>query len=320
MGHRSGHPASGRCDRVTSRRMRQPFRRGLLTVLSLLGLLALSMQACWAEIRLTQASGDTLVLPAPAKRIITLAPNLAELVFAAGAGNQLIAVGAYSDYPPPVKALPSIGDAFRIDLESILSLQPDLVIAWPSGNPQAALQKLTELGVTVWEVEITRPEDIANVVEAIALAAGTESEGVPEANRLRQRLASLIRQNQEKEPLDFFYQIASEPLYTVSSDHIISQSMELCGGRNVFAELATLAPQVTRESVIQANPDVMISGEIAGQAPALENWQSWPNLKAVKTSAFIYIPADDISRAGPRLLDGIELACERFDSIRASAQ
>lgn len=274
--------------------------------------------ACMAGIALTQANGDPLILPAPAKSIITLAPNLAELVFAAGAGDRLVAVGAYSDFPPAVKAIPQIGDAFRIDLERILSLRPDLVIAWPSGNPQAALQKLSALGLTVWQLEITKPEEIADVIDAIAMAAGTEIAGHARAEDLRQRLTRLIANNAGKVPVDYFYQIASEPLYTVSGAHIISRSMEVCGGRNIFADLPTLAPQISRESVIQANPRVMVAAEVPGQPAALGAWLQWPSLDAVKQNAFIYLPADDISRAGPRLLDGIELACQKLDEIRAA--
>lgn len=293
-------------------------RQLLLSAVTLTCIFAISLQTCLAGISLTQANGEPLVLPATAKRIITLAPNLAELVFAAGAGDQLIAVGAYSDFPPEVKDIPEIGNAFRIDLERILSLQPDLVIAWPSGNPQAALQKLTELGITVWQVEITTPEQIADVVDAIALAAGTESIGHLKAQELRQQLAALIKNNANKEPLDFFYQIASEPLYTVSGEHIISRSIAICGGNNIFADLATQAPQIGRESVIQANPQVMIAGEIPGQPAALNGWLEWAYLDAVKNQAFVYIPVDNISRAGPRLLEGIELTCQRFDQIRAA--
>lgn len=280
--------------------------------------LVFAISTSQAAITLSQPDGETLRLDSPAQRIITLAPNLAELVFAAGAGGRLVAVGAYSDYPPEAQDIAEIGDAFRIDLERVLSLQPDLVIAWPSGNPQAALQKLTELGVAVWQVEITRPEQIADVVEAIALAAGTESVGQPAAQELRQRLATLIETNADKAPLDFFYQIASQPLYTVNGEHIISRSMAVCGGSNIFADLPTLAPQISRESVIQANPPVMIAGEIPGQPDALTAWLQWPAMAAVQNRSFIYIPVDNISRAGPRLLEGIELACQRFDEIRAA--
>jgi iron complex transport system substrate-binding protein len=294
-------------------------RRPIFKQWFLAGIFILLAPQCLAEITLNQANGETIELPAPAQRIITLAPNLAELVFAAGAGEKLEAVVAYSDFPPEVKDIPLVGDAFRVDLESIIELQPDLIIAWQSGNPQAALQKLTELGLTVWQVEITQPGQIADVIDDIARAAGTEAAGHIEAESLRQRLQALELGNAGKTPLSFFYQIASEPLYTVNGDHIISAGMEICGGHNVFAELPTLAPQISRESVILADPQIMISGVAPGEpADSLNQWLQWSRLQAVNNDAMVYIPADDISRAGPRLFDAIELACQRFDKIRAT--
>lgn len=294
-------------------------RTSLLKKWILVGVLTLLSSNCLAEITLTQANGGTLELANPADRIITLAPSLAELVYAAGAGTKLEAVVAYSDFPPEVQNLPLVGDAFRVDLERVIELQPDLIIAWQSGNPQAALQKLSDLGLNVWQVEITRPGEIADVIDAIAEAAGTGAAGHPQAELIRGRLAALETDNAGKAPLSFFYQIASEPLYTVNDDHIISRSMQVCGGQNVFSDLPSAAPQVSRESVILADPQVMIAGQLPGQpADALNQWLAWPRLQATKNKAMVYLAVDDISRAGPRLLDAIESACQRFDEIRAA--
>jgi len=275
-----------------------------------------SIQQVFAKITLSQASGETLILQAPAKRIITLAPNLAELVFAAGAGDHLVAVVEYSDFPPQVKRIPKVGDAFRIDMERIMELEPDLVMAWKTGNPQTALQKLEQLGIRVWQIEIVQPAEIADTVEAIALAAGTGAQGTAVAKELRDRLATLVVENAGKTPVDYFYQIASNPLYTVNGQHIISRSMEICGGRNVFSALPSLAPQVSRESVILADPQTMIAPEIPGDPPALAHWKEWPRLQAVSNKTLLYLPADDISRAAPRLLNSIELACQLLDEVR----
>ena len=273
-------------------------------------------QAADAEIELSQANGETLTLPEPARRIITLAPNLAELIFAAGAGEQLKAVVEYSNFPAEVADLPRVGDAFRIDLERIIQLDPDLVIAWHSGNPQTALQKLQQLGITVWQLEITRPEQIADAVESMSRAAGTESIGVARARQLREQLAGLQQRNAKKTPLNYFYQIAARPLYTINDQHIISRSLAVCAGHNVFSELAALAPQISRESVIMANPQVMIAPETPGDPPALLTWQDWPQLQAVKRGNMLYLPADEISQATPRLLDSIDLACKLLDDVR----
>lgn len=273
-----------------------------------------------AEIQLPQANGEILSLPVPAQRIITLAPNLAELVFAAGAGEQLKAVVEYSSFPAPVTYLPKVGDAFRIDLERIIELEPDLIIAWKSGNPQTALQKLGQLGFAVWQVEITRPDEIADTLESISYAAGTETLGLPAAAKFRDKLAYLRQQNIDKPRIEYFFQITARPLYTVNGQHIISRSLAVCGGHNVFAELATLAPQVSRESVILANPQVMIATKIAGEPPSLDVWQDWPRLQAVHNNAMLYLPADEISQAAPRLLDSIELACKLLDEFRSATQ
>jgi iron complex transport system substrate-binding protein len=290
----------------------------LFTLSIFVGLI--TAQTSFATIILPQANGETLTLSIPAERIITLAPNLAELVFAAGAGAQLKAVVEYSDFPAQVKQIPRIGDAFRIDLERIIELEPDLVIAWKSGNPQTALQKLELLGTTVWQIEITRPEEIADAVENISHAAGTQSVGQTVARQLRSKLADLRRQNADKSPVDFFYQIAPRPLYTINGRHIISRSLEVCGGVNIFSGLPTLAPQISRESVIFANPRAMIAPEISGDPPALAVWQDWPRLQAVQNKTMLYLPADEISQATPRLLDSIDLACKLLDKVRSTTQ
>lgn len=275
-------------------------------------------QSSIGSITLLQTNGDSLTLPGPATRIITLAPNLAEMVFAAGAGGNLKAVVEYSSFPEQVAQIPRVGDAFRIDLERIVELNPDLVIAWKSGNPQTALQKLQQLGIKVWQIEITRPEEIADIVETISDAAGTQNVGKEVALQLRSRLAGLKKQNADKIPVSFFYQIAPRPLYTVNGQHIISRSLAICGGHNVFSNLSALAPQISRESVIIANPQVMIAPVTADDSRALIAWQDWPQLQAVQNDAMLYLPADEISQATPRLLDSIELACKLLDEVRST--
>ncbi len=286
----------------------------LLALLCLGG--AFPARSADAEITLPQAYGTRLVLQGPAEKIVTLAPNLAELVFAAGAGGKLAGAVEYSNFPPPAARVPRVGDAFRVDLERIVQLEPDLVIAWQSGNPPTALQKLEQLGLAVWRIEITRPGQIADSVQHIATAAGTEKHGLVIAAQLRERLESLKRSNAGKTPVAYFYQVSRQPLYTVNGAHIISRGLEVCGAHNIFSDLAALAPQISLEALIAADPQVMIAPQVEGEAPALEAWQGWPNLQAVKTGALLYLPADQISQATPRLLDSLELACKLLDPMR----
>lgn len=293
-----------------------PLLRCLL-VLGLFSLLAAS--PLFAAIVLPQANGGTLKLPAPARRIVTLAPNLAELVYAAGAGDRLKGVVEYTDFPPAASQLPKVGNAFRFDLERIVELKPDLVIAWQSGNPQPALDKLRQMGVRVWQLEITRPREIATALETIGRAAGIGGVGRKAAASIRARLSALKRDNADKRPVTYFYQVATRPLYTINGQHIISRSLRICGGRNVFAALPALAPQVSREAVLMANPQVIISPGGRDYQGALKHWHKWPQLDAVKNHALLYIDADEISRAGPRLLDGIASACKLLDGVRAAS-
>jgi iron complex transport system substrate-binding protein len=318
VGNSSGNLAVGERDRMIRVRTGKTLLKHFSIILSLS--LALLSNVSSADIRLKQANGDILELPGSAERIITLAPNLAELVFAAGAGDKLQAVVEYSNFPAPVKQLPRVGDAFRIDLERIVEFQPDLIIAWASGNPQTALQKLEQLGMPVWQIEITRPDEIAETLESISRAAGNETHGVLAARALRIKLNQLRADNADKRPLQIFFQIAARPLYTINGEHIISRSLEICGAKNIFANLSSLAPQVSRESVILEDPEVMIATRIEGQPPSLDHWQDWPHLQAVENKAMLYLPADEISQATPRLLDSIELACKLLDEVRKNTQ
>lgn len=259
-----------------------------------------------------------LELPRPATRLVTLSPHLAELVFAAGAGDHLAATVEYSNFPPEAAQLPRVGDAFRIDIERIHLLDPDLILGWQSGNPPAALQQLEELGFTVWTIEILRPIEIADTVESIGRASGTQAVATGVASDLRQRIDALRKNYSQSAAISYFYQVAAQPLYTVNGQHLISRGMALCAAENVFADLPGLAPQISLEAVLVANPLVLMAPEIEGQTDPLAQWQDWPRLQAVNQDNFILLPADAISRATPRFLDAVELACSMLDDLRQS--
>lgn len=267
-----------------------------------------------AELALPQHAGDTLTLRQPAQRLITLAPHLAELVYLAGAGDRLLATVAYSNYPAEAEALPRIGDAFRFDLEQIMALQPDLVIAWDSGNPESAMLGLEELGLPVWRTEIRTIEDMATLLRQIGIATGLDSE--PQALAVEQRWSALQAQFADREPVSYFYQVAERPLYTVNGQHLISQGLGACGAENVFSELPNLAPQINPEAVLAADPEILLAGRADIDEQPLAHWRSWPRLAAVQNEALFYLPADLINRATPRLLDAIEIACLLLDDYR----
>lgn len=288
-----------------------PLRNVLLA-----GLAVLCAGTSMAGIELHHANGETLRLEQPAARLVTLAPHLAELVFAAGAGETLLATVEYSDFPEPVNHLPRIGDAFRFDLERIVALKPDLVLVWASGNPGPAQARLAALGLTTWRIEIRTPDDIADTLSAIGRATGNDPAGRSAADGVRRTIARLRTQFADRSPITYFYQVAERPLFTVNGEHLISQALDLCGAQNVFADLPQLAPQLSREAVLAANPRVLMAGRVDEDNQPLAQWSEWPRLQAVQAGALLYLDANRISRATPRMLESVENACNLMDPYR----
>ncbi len=252
----------------------------------------------------------------PARRIVSLAPHGAELVYAAGAGQYLLASVAHSDYPPAARELPRIGDAARLDRERILGLRPDLVIAWPLGNRSQDLDWLQGLGIPIYRSEPQSLEAIADDLQAIGRLAGTETDAEPAAEDLRRRLNQLRARYRRDQPLPVFYQLWPQPLMSVDGRHLISRVLDLCGGRNLFESLPAGAAQVSREAVLAADPQAIVATYEYGEAgDPLAQWQRWPHLTAVREDRLILLPADLMHRPGPRLLDGAQLLCERLATI-----
>lgn len=293
---------------------------GRSTPLAAIALLFASLTAT-AEIIIHDDSGREIRLPRPAERIVSLAPHLTELLFAAGAGDRLIGAVRYSDYPPAAAKLPRVGDAHRFDLERILAQQPDLVVAWESGNPAAQIRQLRESGVTMYLSEPRQFEDIAATLEALGTLAGSRPQAERAAADFRRRLASLRRDYTDHANLRVFYQVWHEPLITIGAGHIINEAMALCGGQNVFAEIDQLAPRVGIESVLAAAPEVIVASGSSEQRPDwLDNWQRWSQLPAVKNGQLYFIPPALIQRHTPRILDGTQRLCEILDRAREQSE
>ena len=278
---------------------------------------ALSMIAAHAEIAVTDDSGITLRLVAPARRIVSLAPHITEALFAAGAGERLVGAVEYSDYPDAAKAIRRVGGYSRVDLEAVVALKPDLVIGWQSGNAAAQLEKLKALGLPLYVTQPNRIDDIARSIENYGRLAGTEAAAGVAAQRFRARLGQLRGRTEGRPPVRVFYQVWKSPLTTVSGKQIISDAIRLCGGVNVFADLATLAPNVSVEAVLTADPEAIVASGMDEQRPEwLDDWRRWTRMSAVARDNLFFIPPDLIQRHTPRLLDGIERLCAHLETAR----
>ncbi len=257
-------------------------------------------------------------LEAPATRVVSLAPHLTELLYAAGAGGHVVGAVAHSDFPPEANALPTVGSSTGIDLEAILALRPDLIVAWPDSSSERTLARLAALGLPVYRSEPRALEDIARTLERLGQLTGSAQAAAVSASAFRARVIALERRYAERAPVRVFYEVWDRPLMTVNGQHVISKVLRLCGGRNVFAELPVLAPSIDREAVLRANPEVIVGSAPQGSRPAwLDAWNAYPGLSAAARGNLYAIAPELIQRHTPRLLDGAEHLCAILDEARA---
>jgi iron complex transport system substrate-binding protein len=260
--------------------------------------------------------GDSVSLRERPGRIVALSPHLAEIAYAAGAGEQLVAVVRFSDYPPAATRLPRVGDAARIDLERVLALKPDLVLAWRSGNPPGDLQRLERQGLRVFVTEARRLTDIARLVRLVGALAGTQDVAEASASRFEAELAALRAMYGGRAPVRVFYEIWHRPLLTVNGSHAISDVIALCGGINVFSDVPVLTPSVSLEAVVQARPELVLGGSSAmEEGDFAAEWRR-ARAAALRALPVRYVPPDLIQRQSPRLGEGARRICELIDEIR----
>lgn len=252
------------------------------------------------------------VADAAGPRIVTLAPHLTELVFSAGAGEKLVAVVEYSDYPQAARALPRVGDAFAVDLERLAQLSPTLIIAWDGGNPVSVIDALRARGFRVEALATGRLEDVAENLRRIGSLSGSATVAAAAASEYERELAQLSSRYAGARTLRVFFQIGEQPVYTIGGRHSISQVLSICGGANVFAALDELAATVTDEAVVAADADVMLT---IGERAALDRWQRFEGT-AVRADTLYGISADTITRDSLRVLEGAKEVCAALADAR----
>jgi ABC-type Fe3+-hydroxamate transport system substrate-binding protein len=279
--------------------------------LLVLWLLGLALPAT-AALSVRDAENNSVALSRPAQRIVTLAPHATEMVFAAGMGDRVVGTVDYSDYPPAARHIPHVGSYVGSSLEAILRLQPDLVVVWKDGNSPQFLQRLRSLGVAVYVSHPVLLDDVAREILAIGHLGATDAIAERSAGIYRQKLARLSQRYARKPAVTVFYQISAAPIFTVSNSSFISSILALCGGKNVFGALPVPAPQVSREAVLAARPQVMLAESRA----ELAQWDRWRTLPAVQSGTRYTVNADWISRPGPRLADAAQAICATLEGAR----
>lgn len=291
-----------------------------LPCLALAVILAIATPAR-AAVSTTDDTGETVTLPQPAQRIVSLAPHATELLYAAGGGSRIVGTVHYSDYPPAARDIPRVGDNKALDLERIAALKPDLIVLWRHGNAKKQIEQLRGLGIPVFHSEPRRLDDIAQNLERLGVLLGTAPTAQQAATTLRQRVASLRQRHAARPAVTVFYQVWQQPLMTLNGDHLISEMLGVCGGRNVFADQAILVPTVSPEAVLARNPEAMLAasmGATQSDQPLgdFSQWMRWKQLTAVARGNLFTIDGDLLNRAGPRAVDATAALCEHLETAR----
>ncbi|WP_305821878.1 cobalamin-binding protein [Massilia brevitalea] len=284
---------------------------------ALLALLLFSASA-QAAVSVVDDGGQRVTLARPAQRVISMAPHVTELLFAAGGGSRIVGAMNYSDYPAAARSIPLIGSNSQIDIERVIAMKPDLLIVWQSGNTARQIAQLQGLGIPVFHSEPRKLDEVAASLLRFGQLLGTETIARAAADAYQAKLAALRTRYAQRPPVTVFYQAWDSPLYTLNGEQIASDAIRACGGRNIFAELKTVAPQVGVEAVVQKDPEAIVGGKLyTPQDRGLSIWQPYKGMTAVRRNNLFTLDEELLTRPGPRVVDGAAALCARLDEARA---
>jgi iron complex transport system substrate-binding protein len=282
-----------------------------------LALLALAACGAQAAVTVVDDAGRRVTVQQPARRVISMAPHATELLFAAGGGARVVGAMNHSDYPEAAKKLPLVGSNSQIDMERVVALKPDLIVVWHTGNTARQIAQIESLGIPVFHSEPRRLAQVADNVERLGQLLGTPATAQAASQALRARLAALETRYGGRSQVAVFYQIWDQPLYTLNDGQIASDAIRLCGGRNVFGALKVVAPQVSLEAVLAADPEAILAGKRHDPAnPGLKLWEPYRTMTAVRRGNLVTVDGELLTRPGPRTMDGAAMLCEALEKVR----
>jgi iron complex transport system substrate-binding protein len=269
--------------------------------------------------RVVDDDGHVLELPAPAARIVSLSPGATAMLFAAGAGDRVVATPRFSDEPAAARRIARIGDAQNFDVERILALRPDAVVAWTGGTPSLALQRLERLGIRIYRHHVERLDDLPPSLRRLGALAGTAARADAAAAALATRIQVLRARSPGARRRSVLIQVWDRPVYTVGRAQLISDVVEACGYRNLFDDLAAPGPAVGVEAVIARDPDVILAlaPDAAMARSWLDGWRAFPSLRAVRRGQLLIDVDARLSRMGPDTVGAAEALCRQLAALPA---
>lgn len=283
--------------------------------LILIATLAGAHLAATAAVTVRDDAGKPVTVDKPVMRVISMAPHVTELLFAAGGGERVVGAVSYSDYPEAAKRIPRIGSNRQIDIEQVMALKPDLIVAWMHGSSERQIEMVRQLGIPVYQSDPQTLEGIPDSVLRLARLMGTEEAARPVVAQLSRDLAALRSRYAGRPMVRAFYQVWDKPLYTLNGKHIVTDALRLCGGENIFHPLPVTAPVVTIESVLQRDPEA-IFGTAEKNYGGVNMWRGYRTMTAVRQDNLFTVDGDLLNRAGPRMIAGAATLCEKLEQAR----
>lgn len=282
---------------------------------------AAATDAHGGKITIRDDTGATLTLAARPRRIVSLSPGATEMLFAAGAGEWIVATVQGADEPAAAKAIPRIGDSNALNYPRLIELKPDLVVVWEDMTNRLVVDSLRKLELPLYFVRVEGLEDIPNSVRQLGRLIGTSGIANPAAALMEERIAAIGSHQGQGEPLRVFYMLWAEPLYTIGNRHVINDAITRCGGRNIFGDIVFPAPIVEFKTVIERNPDVMLlSAPPITARDWTERWGQYPTIRAVQAQQILPFSDARLERMGPTAIDAVELLCEPLDKARRALE
>lgn len=270
-----------------------------------------------AAVTVTDDTGAQVVLSKPAQRVISMAPHITEMLFAAGGGTRIVGAMNFSDYPEAAKKIPLVGTSAQLDMERVIALKPDLLIVWQGGNTARQLEQLRQLGIPMFYSDPRKLDDVATSLLRFGRLMGTDAAAGAAAASFRSRIGALGARYGKRPPVRLFYQIWDKPLYTLSGTSIVSDAIRLCGGVNIFGHLTVKAPAVTMEAVIHADPEAIFGGDQHDPADqGLTIWHQYKGMQAVRRNNLFTLGGELLTRASPRMVEGATDMCEKLELVR----
>lgn len=260
------------------------------------------MSRLWLAVLLLVLSSPALA----ALRVVSLAPSLSEIVVELDSADLLVGVLDAGERPAAIADVPSVGRYGQLDMERLLSLKPDLLLLWPASVGAGQRDLLKRLNIPTFVAEPHTMTQLAAQIEAIAEQIGRPERGAKRAAELREQLDDLRQRYRRDVPLRVFYQVWDKPLYTVGGGQIISDALEVCGARNVFADLDLPAPQVSIEAVLQRDPEVIVAADQA----QLEAWTAWPQVAAVRQGRLLLVADKGLERPSGQMISATAKLCQ----------